>query len=508
MSYLNLPGGIENFSKATISFWFRVPKTSFAAVSADFDFNPGHEEFHAYPPFNGIIPLLVFGDADIEGYYTLSPLVTFNTALREARGFNDVSCTWVSLSTTTEAYTDYQVSEGPHYPLAPCYVGVKVNPFTSTGTLQVNLQFPEPGTMSGLDWYTTSVAANAKIGNVTTRPTPPCNNGPVESDRPDGTIGWIVPGESHTETWTKGDLTAIVAKASPEAFTVNLDQVEITPDHWHHLLLSFDLGGSITATGRFNPGPDDIATLTTQCKLWLALDDVNYTNVTWAPISAGYARFDLGDNGIVSTTAFRVSQTEIGGDYTTGPYVIAAFDIGDYLSTSHFTGGGKPIFSWSPPLISGGEPLGIPAPARYVEAIYPVEMAELQFFTGVTLDTGDESNRRAFITKAGTPADPLRKPNAPPPIPLPPGWVPPPKGPQELLGKQPEILLHGSGNWIAGKNSGKKIKLNEIGQPVPQPADDLHPTGLIAAYSPDPSLHGAQSPPPPKPPAPHSTLRL
>jgi hypothetical protein len=79
--------------------------------------------------------------------------------------------------------------------------------------------------------------------------------------------------------------------------------------------------------------------------------------------------------------------------------------------------------------------------------------------------------------------------------------VPPLKGPQELLGKEADILLHGSGNWTAGTNTGKVIKLNEIGKPSSVPAANFTPTGSIVAYSPDPSLHGAQVPAPP--PVPH-----
>jgi hypothetical protein len=88
-------------------------------------------------------------------------------------------------------------------------------------------------------------------------------------------------------------------------------------------------------------------------------------------------------------------------------------------------------------------------------------------------------------------------PPPPPPTPVPP---PPPPGPDDLLGKSPAILLHGSGDWISGKNIGKVIKLNEIGKPSAVPAEQLKPTGSIVSYSPDPSLHGAQSPPPPRPP--------
>ena len=43
-------------------------------------------------------------------------------------------------------------------------------------------------------------------------------------------------------------------------------------------------------------------------------------------------------------------------------------------------------------------PVGIPATDKYADKIHKVQMAELLFFTGHTLDTSQEENRRHFIT--------------------------------------------------------------------------------------------------------------
>jgi hypothetical protein len=250
--------------------------------------------------------------------------------------------------------------------------------------------------------------------------------------------------------------------------------VFVAPDRWHHLLVSIDIK-SCGAT--WSPGAGPILaqrTFTSWSDFSWAYDDKDYRGEFLSP-SGGTAP---DGNGVLPPT----------GIVTQGA---TNFDFGIEGATH-----------WDAvPVSAHGNPVGIPTSAAFVDGVYPVEMSELQFFTGVTLDTSIVDNRRPFITAAGLPADPLKKPNPPPPDPLPPGWVPPLKGPRELLGKDADILLHGSGNWISGKNTGTSTTINEIGKPVPVPGEDFAPTGKIVACSPDPSLHGPQSPPPPKPPA-------
>jgi hypothetical protein len=117
--------------------------------------------------------------------------------------------------------------------------------------------------------------------------------------------------------------------------------------------------------------------------------------------------------------------------------------------------------------------LGIPSISAYVDEIHEVDMAELQFFAGVALDTGKESNRRIFITKDGKPVYADQKADANHPN----------SGSIERLGKEPEIYLHKTKNWKTGKNLGT--------------AGDLTPTGKIDRFKPEPSLHGDQTAVPP-----------
>ncbi|HEY1412395.1 MAG TPA: hypothetical protein VGF36_09645, partial [Rhodopila sp.] len=70
--------------------------------------------------------------------------------------------------------------------------------------------------------------------------------------------------------------------------------------------------------------------------------------------------------------------------------------------------------------------------------------------------------------------------------------LPPPA--EELLGKKPNILLHGSRNWITGTNTGPPFVPDpsspDPGNPImiPDPDFAFTPTGKIVPFSPDPSL--------------------
>jgi hypothetical protein len=69
----------------------------------------------------------------------------------------------------------------------------------------------------------------------------------------------------------------------------------------------------------------------------------------------------------------------------------------------------------------------------------------------------------------------------------------PQSGSIEYLGQEPDVLLHGSGNWIKGKNTGASQD-DGTGTGNKVPPAQFTPTGKIKAYKPDPSLHGPQSP--------------
>jgi len=197
----------------------------------------------------------------------------------------------------------------------------------------------------------------------------------------------------------------------------------VAADTWHHLITSFDV-----STG-------------THGSLWLAFDDHNYNGPQLYP-SGEVARSYVGDGG--------------GGSDPN------AIDCVFNLFSGWFGYGFDPV----------DNPFGTPVPRDYAVHNLPVEMAELQIFTGRTLDTSIVDNRRAFIDADGKPVDPAAA--------------------ALLMGKRPEVLLHGSGNWIAGRNTGS------LGLRLPDTviaAGQFTPTGKIDAYSPGPSLHGDQGTP-------------
>jgi hypothetical protein len=255
----------------------------------------------------------------------------------------------------------------------------------------------------------------------------------------------------------------------------------LAADHWHHALIAVELK-PIAAIG-LEPDDETISGIEGEyidvaCRLFIAVDDVNYTGYDLST----YYPLDYSDlNGVVTKDALRVAG---------------------HHGSNEPEGGSAPAYSIAAPEVpSSGEAIGIPATTDFTDRILPVEMAELQIFVDVVLDTGDEANRRAFIDADGVPVPPIG------PRVLDPATGEPildddgnpvrdPAPAEALLGKKPEVLLHGSGNWIVGNNTGAADEgLDpDTGEPVADPGD-FTPTGQIVAYMPGPSLYGEQSPP-------------
>jgi hypothetical protein len=93
----------------------------------------------------------------------------------------------------------------------------------------------------------------------------------------------------------------------------------------------------------------------------------------------------------------------------------------------------QPKFRYSPAAFAPGK-VSFPAPSPFLTMDKHIELGECQIFTDVTVDTAFMSVRRAFVTDSGTPA-PLKKA-------------------RDLLGKDPEVLVHGSANWKSATNTG------------------------------------------------------
>jgi hypothetical protein len=206
----------------------------------------------------------------------------------------------------------------------------------------------------------------------------------------------------------------------------NGGQPAVLVDKWNHVLISWELLSHSTEGGA--------------SRMWCAINDVNKSGAELPGLresTSGLGRL-VGPNEHLARNPWAYLGTE-------GSVSVAVSRIP-----------GRPMSLPGPASVKWSEQQGQIADKEPVEL---VELAELQIFSDVALDTGNVTNRRAFIDAEGKPV--------------------PPEAAEKLVGKKPEVLLHGSSNWIKGVNTGS------------DPAQ-FTPTGKIVGYSPDPSLHGPQ----------------
>lgn len=510
MSYLSMTRGAPNFAKAAISFWFRVPKESLDALWES------TATLSTDAPFYGIMPLVIFGDDTMQGYHVSSGFDSLPPYHEESWKYivDGPSAGMYRLATNNFGGGVQPLSRNTHFyragepkPRDPCYIGIDSNrdsierwdhdfdpddpdrmgPRPKPNVLRINIQMTSEAATSGWVDYKTSEAGSDRVrydGTETNNypegapPDELRSGGPPEIYGPDtyGHYTTIVGGHGmYTESVGYSDASVVQAKAETEYFQVRT-QVVVQPDHWHHVIVSFDLTGSIEAEGiQGTPDAPDHGTVTTSCKIWAALDDVNIAGIDLhtgygdnfyaADISYVTSRLPFGDNDLVTVNAIGVALTRIPPNGTTGPVAANGFVI-----THTESGHSKPVYSFSPGNIeSAKSPMAIPASPKYVENILHCEYAVFQMWTDVTLDTGKEANRRAFVDEDGEFVS-LKKA-------------------EELLGKKPEVLLHGTGNWKRGKNSGT---LGKTSDGEKNPEGQFEPTGGIDKYKPDPSLNGPQ----------------
>jgi hypothetical protein len=215
------------------------------------------------------------------------------------------------------------------------------------------------------------------------------------------------------------------------------------PDIWHHLLISWDLSNGCATHGVVfptDPGTDFSVYVDRASKMWCSLDDSNRDGPNlpgiWIP---GTDR-----NSMIS----RAGSSALG--------LVGGFNfptpMAD-LSVSSITAG--PISIPGPLTIYGQQGSYGDTSDSLIEPIAHLEMAELQVYTGITLDTSNVGNRRLFVDSGGFPVDPNTAIAA--------------------LGKNPDILLTGkSSNWQGGINSGTAGNFDQL--------------GTINSYSPGPQV--------------------
>jgi len=491
MSYLTLPEGIADFSKAVVSLWFRVPQSSldeardrYVAWRASGGPQP---PYGSQPPFIGIVPLMTFGKAEANRLYTSETTVNAGTWTRTIQNWA-FTCEWINdeapISESTES-REWRFT-GEQYDMEPSYIGIDCRQIgTERNLLGICIQLPNYATLAGSFPQQINETRTDKLDWTQPVLYGHCTNNPAVDEN-----GFVLPVRSHTITQIWESMAPFIMGGAPEVFAtvVNPNRIypnfidteggqEVTSDHWHHLLLSFDLEPDCNTQGQIVDNMTDVdrfaGTVESACRMWISYDDVNLVE---GALSMYWPQANPDPNAILTPNAYWVFIDVISRD--TFSHGTANDRLGNIVSVVDTGAVNLPTCTYTPGLVAAADqPLGIPASAEYIDAILPVELAELQVWAGQTLDTGIIANRRAFVDDAGKSVDPAQA--------------------ETLIGAKPVILLHGTGHWQKGTNTGPPDVIDpDTGEPAPDPAKALTPTGKIDAYSPDPSLHGPQGPSP------------
>jgi len=482
MSYIEqLSSNLPNFGKAVISVWFRVPHTSIESAAAS----------------NGIIPIVTFGKI-LSAFHTRNDLATSSYSYTENVYSTAFTCDLLLQYTSTKTIDLPLTSRDADYNLDQCYIGLDCsqqfddigNPLPAQAHLRVSLQTQNEAIKSGIVWEQIS-GSSGTVNAYEGIPTVPGGCGDlVEIDG-----AFVIAGAVTSEKVDYGDIRSLVYNQF-ESFAATSPTIVVSADKWHHVLLSFDISGEISATGNFNGAANS---LSSACKMWLAFDNVNYTgddlpripNPFGGPLGPNDIITSAASDAFVATVSTPTEQTGIGSAGHTAQT--------SYQYDRTFTGlDSPPFYDLSGASIAlAGQPIGLPSVSGNVSNVHHIELAEFQMFTGVTLDTSVIANRRAFINyRLDSNGHQLPGANflqSVDPTRATPGALPgsPPPG-VTATGKKPDVLFHGSRNWIAGKNTGA---LGVLPNGNPNPAGQFHPTGKIKKYKPDPGL----------PPAPQGT---
>jgi len=213
----------------------------------------------------------------------------------------------------------------------------------------------------------------------------------------------------------------------------------IAGDKWHHALISFDLSSGCSVTwANANRSPPDAAWAISPGPIFSwALDDVGKVGCSMQPAGGS----NWANNPAITDRAL---ATPIADNYIIPQAFFEYFpSAGDIFSVPIETSTDF-IISTSGGISAASKSVGMPASAEFVDNVYLLEMAELQFFTGVTCDATDVDIRRLFVTADGKPADI--------------------NAATEFFGQAPDIQIAGqSQNWIDGHNSGVGGQFSVVG---------------------------------------------
>jgi len=541
VGHLNLSAGVPNFKKCIISFWFRIPGSTARECRATYEatpvdpYHPGTGGTPQYQPvsthpLHGVVPLLTFGPKPAS-YVPATVTTSSGSSIGTIYSLNFSTCALTATGSTDDQGSSSSTTThtvGQNYIADPCYIGVDCTDPKGDGKywLKVNIQtdvYPTAHAWEHVDHTFTSTASfkeQSVVSQITTAPPPTSEAGwgydpipalPVcgqwafspgaENVSYTGRGWYDVPVPGRTTTNTATDTTSFANLAKPEQMGATSKTIEVTLDHWHHIILSLDLSGSVSAVGSWGTGgiwglvpPTYTAgSWDSNLLMYCAFDDVNYTrgdlpSLYMAPGSGsggspqGSGRPDNSNpnpNAIMTASVYKMFTQD--WSYPVGNPGAPVMGSGSafYAESGSFSGAytdGPPTtdFALSTGLHTHDLNFGFPATPELSDAILDVDMAEFQMWTGNTIDPNEESLRRLFVTSGGRPV--------------------PPKTAEKTLGR-PLILLHKTGNWIKGKNTGTSGQSDLSDPSTIIPAGQFDPVMTIKKYVPDPSLRGPQGKP-------------
>lgn len=486
MSYLTTPD-LPEFGKAVISFWFKVSQADLDAVQKEEDdWYDAHkddtsEDPDPPPPLLGRIPLLVFGkEGTSEKHPKEHNSPTWHTETHTTHGCADMNPVFSGGYPETCVSFEHNCSDGSYEthwsevsvsysttggkPTEPSYIAVSGGGEAgASGRLRINFESATIADYSGNCGLLSGSSDHVTSGSSSIDCHYPVANGSCASDPlfPVGGLYGILlyvlglialhvgtavadvcevggGGNEHV----KGEFKVGAIPGDRGSGAINWSGGDVKGDTWHHVLISVDMtGGGVSSGGTYS----------SSSTLYVAIDDTD--------IKTGSYPFE-GTNKVVP-----------GGS-----------------NTSPSTGGDCPEQTYSlTNMTVPSAPLGIPCVAKYADKIRQVEMAELLFFIGVTLDTSEEQNRRHFITGKGEDGSqrptntwplfiPMRKfavgdpfywedgadnPAFAPPLFDPSSWPTGIKG----LGNADVDLTKCAWNWQMGRNLGKlRGKIEKTGK--------------------------------------------
>lgn len=438
MGYEVLPA-LPEFTVAMFAKWFRVPSESIAKARAMFDaaqtaFNTSGTPF---PQLSGIIPLNLFGDRTSFGTVLDAGTITTVDTYGITEWVGPIASVGSPLHKSGRTFTGTVSRDSWGTQLSnqiqdPSFIGIDCR--TNRTLFTFNFQFGKgvfadkiQGAMLQVEQDTSQITNTlfpVNDGGVFWSATVPtiCEDYsfPVWDNAPEGIRAFPGPGNP-------GDLTGL--------------GFDITPDHWHQLILVVKFKKVATTPGAYSSA----------CEVYAMIDKQELTHKQ-------LGLYAVGAHDVLTPAAYIV--------YTQPPFVptppVFIPDNRDgYSITETFVGQNAPVYSWTPPAFKTGL-INVPGDAA---STLKVQMAELEYYDSPITDSNGNPILdpaffiQSFVDDNGRPVSPILR--------------------DKQLSRKPYHRLHKASNWIKGQLTGVDIATATT-------------IGDIKKYTPDPSLNGPQ----------------